>query len=393
MPTRVLILSANYGSGHIQAARAITRSLTEIEPGVEVQTVEYFEEFVSMAWCKVTRASYLGSITYAPSLYGTFYDVTEAVPPDSLVQKAINLIGRDNLETHLAANHYDVVLSVYPTPSGALSELKAQGKTAVPCVTLVTDHAVHSQWIHPKTDMYMIASPGVADGIAARGVAASRIVVTGLPVDPKFCSPVEREAASRELGLKPGVFTILIVAGAAGATPSAKDQLEALFKLEGDWQAVYVCGKNKRLKKSADAAVPKRLADRIRVEGFTERMQLYMAASDVLVTKAGGLTVSEALVTGVPMIIFKPIPGQEEANTDFLVEHDAALVANDKKSLRVALESLLSDRVRHKEMRRAAAELGRPDAALRAAQAILALAHSRRDRGGRRQPAAQAVNL
>jgi processive 1,2-diacylglycerol beta-glucosyltransferase len=383
MPLRVLILSAAYGSGHIQAARAIDQALRQLEPDIEVETIEYFETFVSVTWARVARASYLGSITYTPQLYGVFYDVTEQVPPDSLVQRALNLIGRDNLERYLATHPVDVVLSVYPTPSGALSELRGQGKTDVPFATLVTDYAVHSQWVHPHCDLFMVAASDVAAEITARGIQASRIVTVGLPVDAKFTRPIEREPAAAEFGLDPDKFTVLAVAGAFGATPGAREQLDALIALPGDWQGVYVCGKNQRLYRSASAAVPDKLKGRIKVTGFTTKMEVLMSASDVLVTKAGGLTVSEALVRGVPMIIFKPIPGQEDFNTQYLVKHDAALIADDKKSLVVALRSMLEDRVRHTEMKRAAAELGRPDAALRAAQALLALARSRMKRRGR----------
>lgn len=389
MPLRVLILSAAYGSGHIQAARAIDQALREIEPDIRVETIEYFETFVSVAWARVSRASYLGSITYTPALYGMFYDVTEQVPPDSLIQRALNLIGRDNLERYLATHPVDVVLSVYPTPSGALSELRGQGKTDVPFATLVTDYAVHSQWIHPHCDLFMVAASDVAAEITARGIQASRIVTVGLPVDAKFTRPMERAAAAAEFGLDPDKFTILAVAGAFGATPGAREQLDALVALKGDWQAVYVCGKNQRLYRAASAAVPDELKDRIKVTGFTSKMEVLMAASDVLITKAGGLTVSEALVRGIPMIVFRPIPGQEDFNTQYLVKHDAALIADDKRSLIVALESLLGEPVRRTEMKRAAAELGRPDAALRAAQALLALARSRmkrRPRGGPSTP-------
>lgn len=389
MPLSVLILSAAYGSGHVQAARALEDALRELAPDTRVRTLEYFETFVSLTWSKVIQASYLGSITHAPQLYGAFYDLTGQVQPDSLVQKALNLLGRDNFEGHLAENHYDVIVSVYPTPSGALSELRGKGRVDIPYATLITDYAVHSQWIHPNCDLFMIAAPDVAEEVAARGIAPSRIVVTGLPVNPKFSLPVAREAAAGVFGLDPRRFTVLVVAGAFGATPGAKDQLETLFTLQGDWQAVFVCGKNDRLYRSASAAVPAKLKDRILVTGFTDKMDILLAASDVLVTKAGGLTVSEALVRSVPMVIFRPIPGQEQANTHYLVKHDAALVADDRKSLHVALRSLIDDPVRHQEMRRAAAALSRPDAARRAAQATLALARSRRAAAAARRPDAR----
>lgn len=387
MAHRVLILSAAYGAGHVQAAKALTAALQGLEPGIQVDTVEYFERFVSVAWAHVSRASYLGSITYAPALYGVFYDITQAVPPDSLVQRALNLIGRDNLEEYLKGKRYDVIVSVYPTPSGALSELRGQGKIDVPFATLVTDYTVHSQWVHPHCDMYMVAAPDVAEEIVAmRGIKPGRIVTTGLPVDPKFSVRHERAAAATEFHLDADVFTILVVAGAAGAMPGAKDQLDALLKLGGSWQAVYVCGKNERLFKAVSAAVPKRLKNRIHVSGFTTRLEVLMSASDVLVTKAGGLTVSEALVEGIPMVIYRPIPGQEEANTNYLVKHDAALIADDPKTLTVALGSLVSDPVRAQEMRRAAAALGRPDAAQVAARATLALARSHATRRRRKAP-------
>jgi processive 1,2-diacylglycerol beta-glucosyltransferase len=236
---------------------------------------------------------------------------------------------------------------------------------------VLTDYAVHSQWIHPHVDLYCVASEEVRAGLVDRGVPAQRIRVTGIPVDPAFAEPLDRREVARRLGLEPARTTVLVMAGAYAMLGGILEVHRVLLTLPHRVQAVFVCGR--------DQALVERLRQRSRrrpdfhVHGFVSNVHEWMAAADLLVTKAGGITVSEALVRELPMVIYRPIPGQEEWNTRMLVTAGAAHVARGPEELARVLERLLADPAALESMRAAARRVRRPNAAREAAEAILQL--------------------
>ncbi len=331
------------------------------QTGGRVDVVDYFTQFVHPLFDAVTRFSYVQSVRRAPVMYGLFYKLTGDVRPDSLVQRTINGMGMQRLERYLREERPDVVCCVHCTPAGTMSDLHAAGRTSVPCVTVITDYVNHSQWTHPHVDRYCVPNSLVRDGLIARGILPERIVVSGLPINLKFQRPVDRVAVLARLGLVPGVPVVLVMAGAYAMLGGVLDVVRVLAELPHPIQVVVVCGYDRRLAARARARAAG-ARHPVRVFGYVDDVEELMTVTDLLITKAGGITVSEALAKHLPMLIYRPIPGQEEGNTRFLVSHGAALAPRTPAQLRTMLEDLLVHPDRLAAMRQAAAALARPDA-------------------------------
>jgi processive 1,2-diacylglycerol beta-glucosyltransferase len=231
----------------------------------------------------------------------------------------------------------------------------------------VTDFDVHALWVHPGVDHYCVASDEVAFRLADRGVPAEKIHVTGIPVMPQFTAPLERAICARELGLAADKFTVLMMAGGAGV--GGLDELAArLLQLPHDLQLVALAGRNAELLERLQALAA-RHPGKLFPLGFTTTVERVMTAADLVVTKPGGLSVSECLAQRKPMLLVSPIPGQEERNADYLLEAGAAIKAVDGATLSFKLGRLLAQPQRLHAMSEAAHRIGTP----RAARDVLAL--------------------
>lgn len=366
------ILSCNYGGGHRRVGEAIAAEWEEVTGG-RAEVVDYFARFVHPVFDAVTKFSYIQSVRHAPVMYGMFYKATGEIKPDSLVQRAINRMGLDRLDRYLRTERPDVVCCVHCTPAGTMSDLKLAGQTAVPCMTVITDYVTHSQWIHPAVDRYAVPSASVRDGLRARGIPDGRIAVTGLPIERKFLRDLDRRGLMHKVGLVPGRPTILVMAGAYAMLGGVGDVVRVLARFPRPLQALVVCGHDRRMieqvrVRAAEGPHP------FRVFGYVDNVEELMAVSDLLITKAGAVTVSEALVLRLPMLIYRPIPGQEEGNTAYLLEHGAALAPKTPAMLHEMLEQLLADPARLRSMRQTASALAQPAATERVVAQLAVLA-------------------
>jgi processive 1,2-diacylglycerol beta-glucosyltransferase len=371
----VTILSCNYGGGHKRAGEAIAEEW-HARTGGRAEIVDYFARFVHPVFDAVTKFSYIQSVRRAPYMYGLFYKLTGDIQPDSFVQRAINRMGMERLDRYLSDTRPDVVACVHCTPAGTMSDLRSAGRSTVPCLTVITDYVTHSQWIHPYVDSYCVPNDGVRDGLVQRGIPAERITVSGLPIEQKFQRPLDRDALRVRFGLVPGVPVILVMAGAYAMLGGVLDVVRVLAHLPYPLQALVVCGYDRRLEDQVRARAGSS-PHPFHVFGYVDNVEELMTVSDLLITKAGGVTVSEALVKRLPMLVYRPIPGQEEGNTRFLLTSGAAFAPRSPAMLRQALEDLLAHPDRLAAMQRTAAGLGRADASRVVVTQLIALGNGR----------------
>ena len=369
----IVILSCNYGGGHHRVVEALGHELRQRSPGCRMEIYDFIETCIGH-WFNVTFTSlYFGSVRWAPWLYRCFYQATSAISPHSPVQRFINSLGRRRFAAILQAQRPDIVVCTYCLPAGGVSELKREGRTDVPCVTVVTDHAVHSQWIHLGIDLYLVSSDQVRDGMVAHGLLPDRVLSSGIPVAPAFGTPLQPQPLRRQYGLDPGLPTILVMVGAHNLMRGALEVYRDMVELPRPAQLLFVCGKDERLRQVIEQ-LAQRTSMPVRVFGYVSEIPALMAMSDLMISKAGGVTTSEALAAELPMVLINPIPGQEEENATFLQAVGAAIVAPRP----AALPSLIADLLDHPEhlarLREGARRVKRPDAAAHAAEAILALA-------------------
>src|SRR5262249_1135405 len=227
----------------------------------------------------------------------------------------------------------DICVATHFLPAEIIGWLIARQKIRAKHAIVVTDYDVHALWLCRTVDRYYVALPESAEYISRIGVPREKLRITGIPIDPVFASPVDRTAARSHFSLDPEAITLLVSAGGEGVGPMERIVRE-LLSMKKPWQIVAVAGKSEkmrvRLETLANGAgsLPSGAA-RLRAVGFTTEMHKSMAAAALLVGKAGGLTTSEALARALPMALVEPIPGQEERNSDHLLEAGAAIRCNN----------------------------------------------------------------
>jgi processive 1,2-diacylglycerol beta-glucosyltransferase len=255
----------------------------------------------------------------------------------------------------------DVILCTHFMPAGVISWLIANGKLEARLGVVVTDFHFHAFWITRAFNWYFVAQEDDKIHMEALGLPGDRIMITGIPVEPEFAQPVNADAVLRRHGLQVGRPTFLVVGGALGLSP-ATAVVRQLLNLDRDFQAVIVCGRNEEMQDDIVQLVKSRPGD-FRVLGYTAEISELMAASTMILTKPGGMTTAEALARGLPMMILDPIGGQEERNSDVLLEAGAAVKCTEVTLVAHKLRRLLDDPPRLERMREAARKLGRPNAA------------------------------
>jgi processive 1,2-diacylglycerol beta-glucosyltransferase len=375
MPSRspfLCILSCKWGDGHQRVGEAVAAAW-RASTGGDAAVLDYFAEFVHPLYSTLGTLAYVEAVRHRPALYGMVYEATDHIRQESGLQRTINRVGMTRLERYLRAERPAVVCCVHCTTAGTMSDLKAAGRTRIPSAAVVTDYDTHAQWIHPNVDRYCVPSDSVRRGFIARGISVPRIAVTGLPVARKFRQSLIRPVLMRELDLRPDRPVILVMAGAYAMLGGVLDIVRVLAGDPRSPQVLVVCGRDESLARRVRSATAS-AAGRFKVFGYVDDVERLMTASDLLITKAGAVTVSEALVRGLPMLIYRPIPGQEARNTQYLVEHGAAFAPRTPEALRRRLERLFTDPAALDTMRRAAADIARPEAADEVVRQLIELA-------------------
>ncbi|HVJ50310.1 MGDG synthase family glycosyltransferase [Desulfitobacterium sp.] len=370
---RIIVFSATYGAGHVRAAEALIEAIRTKTPSAEITHVDSMA-FLSKTLNKVIKNTYIEVIKHSPRLWGKFYYRTAKIPPDSVLQKFLNVIGRSEFLNYIEELRPDVIICTYPVIAGVLAQLRLRGVLHVPVVAVVTDYAVHNQWIHPGVDLYFVGNKDVSEGLVTRGIEPQRIHITGIPVSPRFEQPLDRPEICERLHLDSDHPVFLIMGGAYGVLGGAKKVCRILAESEMPVQSLVVCGRDEKLYKSLDGIVAEAKNPMHRF-GFVHNVEDLMAVSDMIITKAGGLTVSEALTRHLPMLIYKPIPGQEEENAHFVQRVGAGIAVANEEELEKTVHRLLIHPQELEQMRRAAATALPGKAAEKATNYIFELIH------------------
>jgi len=377
---RVLLLSASSGAGHVRAAQALEKAFAARGDCV-VEHVDVIHH-VSKVFQRIYDKTYISMVRRAPELMGVLYDRTDK-PWERMRQRlAVDRLNTRPMIKMLKRVQPDLCIATHFLPAEIIAWLRAKKKLQTHNAVVVTDYDVHAMWLCRTVDRYYVAIPEAVEYLAGIGVPREILRVTGIPVDPLFANPLDRAAARKRLGLEASAPVILIAAGGYGIGP-VEQLVRDLLALEKPWQIVAIAGKSEQVKKKLDAIATGlgtsgagNLATgspRLVPVGFTKEMDQYMAAADLLVGKAGGLTTSEALARALPMALIEPIPGQEERNADHLLEEGAAIRCNNLPAAAWKIAVLLGDPQRFARMKEAARKLGRPNAAAEIAADALKL--------------------
>ncbi|HLX95692.1 MAG TPA: glycosyltransferase [Verrucomicrobiae bacterium] len=366
---RILIATVTAGGGHVAAAAALEEAWRASRPADTVERVDLIKYF-SPLHKKIYTEGYVQLVERAPELWGMLFSKTDnpkVVRRLGKLSRAFPSHSRKKFTGHLKQFKPDAVLCTHFTPLEALGLLKKPETRATPpsehwkpplVVSVVTDFEAHALWMDPCVDLYCVAAEETKARLVARGAAADRVVPTGIPIAAKFSAMPYPRAVRQVLGLRDDQPVLLVLSGGFGMGPVA-EILAELDKVPKSFQTVVVTGRNEELRRQLATSTRKHPTH---VLGFSTNMHELMAVADLIITKPGGLTTSEALALGKPLFILNPIPGQEAANSDFLLERGAAVKVNRVEDLPFRIEKLLGSK-KLLEMARAARLLGRPQSA------------------------------
>jgi processive 1,2-diacylglycerol beta-glucosyltransferase len=362
---RILILHASIGGGHASAANALQKAFAQ--RGITNVEVKDVFEFGGDLLRRAVVGTYTVTSERAPLLWKMFYESGDVSDPQwaefknllrGQAQRPLFVLTLDRYVKKLAP---DIIIGTHFMPLEILLPLKRKSEITAPLYEVITDYMVSSDWIQQGVDAYFVASDFTRDAMIARQVDPALIHVTGIPVNPEFATPKDRLAARERLGFSTGLVVTLLGGGIQGKR--VRRVAESLLQTNLRGTLVVVAGRNKELEQEM-SQVTSGPTLRLLELGFIDFLDDLIAASDVVITKAGGLTVSEILARGTPMIVIDPIPGQEEWNADFVAGSGAGIQLRLIETAPAAAVSILTEPDRLEGMRLHARQAGRPNAAL-----------------------------
>ncbi len=376
---KVLILSASAGAGHLRAAEAIERAIAATGAAESVRHVDVLD-FTNALFRRLYTEAYLEMVARMPDVLGWYYDYTDDPDKDDTLESAFNKMNTRPFVRMIGEFRPDVAICTHFLPAEIISWLTGRGTLATRQAIVVTDFDIHAHWLCANYAHYFVPLDETRAHLEALGVPAAKITVSGIPVDPAFAEPKDRDAMREKHGLRRDGAVILISAGGFGVG-NIDALIGSLLTLRHRVQVVAICGRNAEMKDRLDALAAGLDPDAsvaLKVVGFTAEMDEYMAAADLIVGKPGGLTTSEALSRGLVFVVVAPIPGQEERNADHLLEEGAALRCNNLPVLAYKIDRLLGDPARLAAVRANVRRLARPRAAFDIVAKLAALEASLR---------------
>ncbi|KJS83016.1 MAG: hypothetical protein JM58_13435 [Peptococcaceae bacterium BICA1-8] len=356
-PLKVLIFSVSIGSGHDCVANALAQKIKEKSPDSQVLIVDTFK-YINSILNRVVVGSYMETIKFTPKVWGYLYDQAEdgerLVDMGQILSKLLS----PKLDHLLVDFRPDILICTHAFPVGIMSVLKDKKKFRQPLVACITDFTVHSFWVQPLVDIFVIPSDDLVYPFLEENTNLEKVKPFGIPIRPQFLNKLDQSQVRARLGLSQQLQTVLVMGGGLGLGKIEKVVYNLLD--ESELQILVVTGSNEKLKKNLEGL---KRNDRLHVYGFIDNVAELMAAADIIVTKPGGITCAEALAMELPMAIVSPLPGQEDRNTDYFINKGVAIKVRKEEHLVRELTFLCGNQLRLRHMKEMAAYLKKPDAA------------------------------
>lgn len=367
---RVILMYISEVSGHRSATLAIEKAIRQLEPKTEILNINAFN-YTNPISEKVVNRIYMEVIKRTPKLWDYLYDNPEVVKALDKIKKNIHRSNSPKLKRLFDKFNPDMVVCTQAYPCGMVADYKKTYGVTLPLVAVLTDYIPHSYWVYDTVDYYITPSEDVSLRLEKKGIPAGKIRAYGIPFDHKFNQPLNKEEVFKKLNLDPQKPVVLIMGGGQGLGP-IKTIVKSLERSRHDIQELIVTGTNKKLFRSLIRMI-RRCKKDIHIFGFVQNIHELMAISKVILSKPGGVTTAEVLSMKLPMVIVKPIPGQEANNTNFLTQKGAAIKVDEPEEAYRVIDELLEDKVRLERLAQAAAGIAKPNASLDIARLILSL--------------------
>ena len=341
---KVLILYGAYGGGHLSAAKTITKQLeTMYKDKISVtmiDCIEYINKYVN----KVSTEAYKELAKKAPWVWKHVYKSARHGPVSHISTTTNKLMSYKLLDL-IKAENPDLIISTHPFSTQMCAMLKEKEKIDCKLATILTDYHIHAQWLvlSKYNDYFFVSNEQMKTAMIAEGILDEKIYVTGIPISEKFSQKFDKEEIYNHFNLSPDKKTVLFFAGGEfglGRNTTVM-VLKALIRLFKQLQIVAISGKNKKMNKKFQELIElTNSSDRVKLFEYTDKVPELMSISSAVITKAGGLTITECLASNLPIIIINPIPGQEEENAEFLEQNDLAVWIKKGDSIARTLKNL-----------------------------------------------------
>lgn len=368
MSRRVLILSASVGSGHLTAARVLERAFAAA-PQVAAVLHRDGLETANPVYRLANADAFMALAKRSSPLLGWLYDYNDAPWRDETLRVIVDRLNLPEFTRLIVDFAPDIVVCTHFMPAGIVAQLLIERRIDAKLAVVTTDYDFQGMWLVRRFHRYFVSLAETRAHMAALGIPAEHITVAGIPVDPELGRPVDRAAVLASYDLQPDRPTLLYSAGAAGAGP-ARAIVTQLMLLEPQVQVIVVCGRNADLRQDIIQLVAPQ-SERFRVLGYTSDMTNLLRSATLFIGKPGGLTTAECMAAGLPMVTGAPVPGQEERNSDHLLEAGAAIRCHHVTVVAYKIAALLADPERLAQMRASARRFGRPEAATRIVTTML----------------------
>lgn len=366
---KILFLSAPIGAGHKQAAMAIAYAMKRINHDVVIQHVDIFD-FLNKFFARILLMIYYRSLSFVPQAYASAYAWGNESNMALWMRRFVSCFFANKMKKYLFDYAPDVVVCTHATPAGMMQYLKEECQADFCSVSVITDFVVHRLWMNTTTKQYFVAEESLLQSLIRYQIKQEQSYAFGIPVSVMFGHSYNKNKLLKRIGFSNHTKVILIMGGGAGIFPIV-DVMKELNKCKTRLQIIVVTGKNKKLYDKIQKIKPNS-KHQMKVFGFVDNVHELMAMSDLLISKAGGLTLSEALCSALPMLIYKPIPGQEEENTRFLLKNKVAIKINKISNLEKIIDKIFRiDSNVLINMKINAKRLSRPHAAENIAECIL----------------------
>ncbi len=370
MGKRIIIFYITPSSGHYKAAKSLKQAFLCVDKAATVITIDalrFFHPFAS----GVINALYIFTLKKFPQFWGRIYDRRKVVRSLGFWQKLLHWLDRQKAHNLFLRLKPDVVVCTQAFPCGVVASFKKHYSSQLPLVASVTDFLPHGFWVYDQVTYYTVPTQQGMEYLAERGVPVSRIKVFGIPIMPSFRQKKPKGEIATKYGFQQGLPAVLLMGGGSGFGP-LRELVQDLDMLASDFQCIIVCGRNQALHQwfldhKATFRKP------VSVHGYVDSISEFMDFSDIIVTKPGGITISEALAKSMAIVIVNPIPGQEERNMRYLVKHKVALAARNPYQAALIIKSLLLNRDLLEELRRNAGLFSRAESSLDIARLALSL--------------------
>lgn len=358
---KIMILYASVGGGHYKAANGINNYILENYPDYKTELIDALK-YTNKLVDKLVVNSYVNMARYSPKVWGEIYKFSEKQYSVANFSNAVQKLLSKKLFKLFKDEQPDIVISTHPFITEMVASLKKHGKTDTNLCVVMTDYASHKFWEikHEYVNMYFVANKEMEYTLISNGIDGSKIHVTGIPVDPAFTKEYNKDEIYNLFGLSKAKKTALIFGGGQFGMSNITNFFSALLNITEDIQVVAVAGKSEKNQKQFKK-LSQNSNKNVVVLGYTNQIPELMQIADFVISKPGGLTTTEILVSQVPFLIINPVPGQEEENANFLTNNGAAARIWDVKKAQPFIEQFINDSFRIDNMKIMQKHISRPN--------------------------------